>query len=334
MSLAKEVKYPKVLKIKDGLIMNTSHYAVGTIPKVVVAVVVIVVILVGLYAIIPAATKTSTTTSQTTTSSQTSAVSSTSRSSTVSSTSQSSGSAVVTGSGSPLAIAISQVISDPPEAKPSSSVYIYNVTLTNIGQTPYLINASYFSLIGASNAVYNPMMALAIQQVLRPSSLTQGKMTTGQVAFQIPTSETPAKIEYHVPLSIDEFITNLPTPSGFVSEFLTVNTHVQGTPDGYGGQMVAAYASVLNSSNAGFFYSGQTIEIGIALLDGYTGTNATVNTIVSATSGLSINQIQPSLPVHMTGSDDGSTEVLVYVFMIVPATSLTGPINLNLTGTG
>ena len=277
----------------------------------------------------PVATQTSQSSSSTSASSTSS---SSTTSSTTSSSSTSSTTSTTSSSSGPLAIAISQVISDPPDAQASSSVYIYDVTLTNNGQTSYPVNDFYFTMISASNTVYNPTFVGAIQQSLPSLELAQGQKATGQVAFQIPASETPAKLEYHIPFSINEFVTNLPTPNGAVSEpNLVINANVQGAVDAYGVPELMASPSILN--NTFYFYTGQIIAIKVAFTNFFTGTTATVNSIASNTTGLSISQTSPSLPVMVVGSGNG-VEVDVIVYMVAPATSFTGTITLDVTASG
>jgi len=209
------------------------------------------------------------------------------------------------------------------------------VTFTNDGQTSYPLDEFYFTLISTSNSIFNPTFVEAIQQNLPTLNIAQGQKASGQVAFQIPTSETPYQLEYHIPFSINEFITNLPTPTSFVSEpSLSVNINVNGTANAYGGQDLYASASILN--NTFFFYSGQTIAIKVALTDLNTGTNVTVNSITSNTTGISVSQISPSLPVIAIGGGlpgvEGEVDVTVY--MIAPTASFTGEITLTVNSTG
>lgn len=326
--------------------------AIGTIAKVGIVIVVIFGGLIGLAATVgpKASTSTSTTTAtgtSTTTVAATPTATATATSTVSSPPSVSASSATstttsaVSSSTGPLAIAISLAISDPPDAKASSSVYIYDVTVLNNGQTSYPIDDSYFMLISNSNTVYNPTSVGAIQRSLPTLNLAQGQKATGQVAFQIPTSETPAQLEYHIPLSIDEFVTNLPAPSSFVSEpNFEITTNVQGPTDEFGLQELDATSSIQNSTSLGYFYTGQTMAIKVSLsnLDttgssGAPGTTVKVNSITSNTTGLSISQISPSLPVTVVGGNGGG-EVEVMVYMVAPAGSFTGTISLNVMATG
>lgn len=311
--------------------VETSRHGIGKIAKVGIVIVVIFVALIALGASV--APKGSTTTSQTTTSSAAQQSSQTSPASSTSapSTTESSSSTASSGSSGPLAIVISQAITDPPDAQASSSVYIYDVTLTNNGQTSYLIDEFYFSLISASNTVYNPTIALAIQQSLPSLSLAQGQKATGQIAFQIPNTETPAKLEYHIPLSINEFVTNLPTPSSAVSEpNLEINTNVEGSTNAFGVQDLNAFATIENQTL--YFYTGQVIAIQVQL-SAFTGSTVSVNSITCNTTGLSISQIAPSLPIMVNGNNNGNG-VDVTVYLVAPATSFSGMIMLNVTETG
>ena len=173
-------------------------------------------------------------------------------------------------------------------------MFIYNVAFANNGQSSYLVDELYFTMITASNSVYNPTIAIAVQQNLPSVTLNPSQKTSGQVAFQIPSSETPAKLEYKIPgvfsPILDEFVTNLPTPSSAVSEpNFEITTNVQGTTNAYGLQDLTAFSSIENSTF--YFFTGQAIAIKVALTNFDTGTTVTVNSIASTTTGLSLSQI-------------------------------------------
>src|SRR5208282_2819971 len=157
-----------------------------------------------------------------------------------------------------------------------------------------------------------------------------GPEDTGQIAFLIPSSETPAELEYNVPDSIEEFVTNLPTPSSAVSEpNPEIIANMKYTTDVTGFEVLEAFPSIQNNSL--YFYSGQTIAIEVALTDVVPGTTATVDSIASGTAGLIISQISPSLPATINGnSNGGEVDVMVYIF--APPTSFTCTITLNMTG--
>jgi hypothetical protein len=337
--------------------MKTSRRGIGKITKVGIVIVVVIVALFVIGAVTPPkatnSSQTSTTTiptnqgsaptqtssSPTTTStiqsssvvtqtSQTSSASSTSASSTSSSTTSSTIS--TTSSPGPLAIVISQTSSDPPEAQTGNSIFIYNVAFTNNGQSSYSVDELFFTMITVSNSVYNVAFVFAIQQNLPSVTLNPGQKTSGQIAFQIPSTETPAELEYNVPDSIDEFVTNLPMPSSSVSEpNIEITTNVQGTTNAYGSQDLSAFSSIQN--NTFYFYTGQIIAIKVALTDVDSGTTVTVNSIASNTTGLSLNQITPSLPVMVTGSGN---EVDEMVYILAPPTSFSGTITIDVTGSG
>ena len=211
-------------------------------------------------------------------------------------------------------------------------MYIYDVTLADNGQSSYSVDLLYFTMVTASNSVYDATVALAFQHSLPVVTLNPGQKTSGQVAFQFPRSETPSKLEYKVPFSVDEFITNLPTPTIAVSEpNFAITTNVQGTTNAYGGQDLTAFSSIQNTTF--YFYTGQAIAIKVALTNFDTGTTVTVNSITVATAGLSISQISPSLPITVSGSSSGNeTDVVVYI--PAPPTSFSGTIALSVSGTG
>jgi len=206
------------------------------------------------------------------------------------------------------------------------------MAISDGGQSPYSVDESFFTMITASNSVYDTAAAQAIQQSLPTITLDPGQNTSGQIAFQVPNSETPAVLEYKIPHSIDEFVTGLPTPGGAVSEpNFEVNANVQGTAKQSSLQDLTASASIMNTTS--YFYTGQTIAIIVGLTNFNTGTTATVNSIASATTGISILQISAPLPVKISGSVSGN-EYDIIVYMLAPPTSFSGTISLSVSETG
>lgn len=238
-------------------------------------------------------------------------------------------STVSTTSGGALAIGVSGTISDQPEAQKGDSVYIYELAVEDLGQSSYPVNESFFTMVTASGADYETISVSAIQRSLSSTTIVPGQLISGQIAFEFPNSQSPARLEYSVPGSIVETLQNLPSPSASVSEpsrFININVNYVYDVSGY--QDLYWYPYVQNSTF--FFYTGQAIAIGIPLADVIVGSTVTVSSIVSATPALNVIKISPSFPISIIGASGGD-ETNVMVYMLAPPTSFMGTITLNIT---
>jgi hypothetical protein len=237
---------------------------------------------------------------------------------------------ISTSSGGSLVIAVSKTISDQPEAQKGDSVYIYDVSIEDTGQDSYPVNQSLFTMVSVSGADYSTVSVSAIQMSLPSHSMiAPGQVTSGQIAFQFSSSQTPAELEYVVPGALNETVRNLPSPSAFVSEpnpWVEVNVNYAVDVTGY--QDLYTYQYIQN--NTLFFYTGQVIAIVVPLADVNIGSTVTVYSVVSATPGLSVVRMSLSFPISVVGTSGGiQTDLIVDV--LAPPTSFTGAITLNLT---
>src|SRR5208282_1587777 len=89
-------------------------------------------------------------------------------------------------SSGPLSIAITQAMTDPLNAQPGDSVYIYGLNITDSGQGSYPVNESFFTMVASSNTVFHVVSVPAIQRSLASITLNPRQETGGQIAFQIP----------------------------------------------------------------------------------------------------------------------------------------------------
>jgi len=227
----------------------------------------------------------------------------------------------------PLSISVTQATSDPLNAQPGDSVYIYGLNITDSGQSSYPVNESFFTMTTTSNTAFPVVSVPAIQRSLASTTLNPRQGTAGQIAFQIPTAQTPVQLQYSIPGSVNETIANLPSPVGAISEpDPTIVTNIQYTWD-LGFEVLNAYPYIPNDT--GYFYPGQIIPIVVAFTDTVDGTNEMVNLITSGTTTFSITQITPSLPLVILGYSAG-INYNELVCMHAPQTSFTGSIVLNI----
>ncbi len=230
--------------------------------------------------------------------------------------------------GSPLQITVSKTISDPPEASTGENAYIYDVALTNTGSVSYDVNPSYFTLVTASNSVYDSTSFLAIRQSLSAVTLNHGQCASGQIAFQIPNTQVPSRLEFKDQIkSVDEFVVGLPQPMVWVSE------PVRGRISLTGGESVGLSAAYTFSNSTLFYYTGDVIALEVALNDFHISGSIALFTLTlpSSDTGFTLLSINPPLPavVDACCSDvDLFPTVNVYIYIVAPSSTFTGAIDL------
>jgi len=235
--------------------------------------------------------------------------------------------AIASTSSGPLSIAITLATTDPLNAEPGDQVYIYGLNITDTGQSSYPVNESFFAMMASSNAILRTASVPAIQSSLETTTLSPGQEIGGQIAFQVPSQQTPVLLQYDIPGSMNETIANLPAAVGAVSEpNPSIITNIQYTSD-LGFEVLQASAYIPN--NPGYFYPSQVIPIVVVFIDTVDGTNEMVNTITSGTITFVITQVSPSLPLQILGYSAG-TNYNELVCTYAPQTSFTGNIVLNI----
>jgi len=236
--------------------------------------------------------------------------------------------AISSTSSGPLSIAVTQATTDPINAQPGYSVYIYGLNITDIGQSPLPVNESFFTMTASSNTVFHVVSVPAIQRSLPTTMLNPRQEIGGQIAFQIPSLQSPSGLQYIIPGSANETIASLPAPVGAISEpSPSIISNIQYDSD-LGFEVLSAHPYIPNDT--GYFYPGQVIPIVVAFTDSVDGTNEMVNSITSGTATLSIVQISPTLPLLILGYSAG-INYNELVCVSAPQTSFTGSIVLDIS---
>jgi len=231
-------------------------------------------------------------------------------------------------SSGPLSISIVQATTDPLDSQPGQSVYIYGLNVTDAGPGSYPVNGSSLVIVTSSNATFHVVSVPAVQRSLTPTVLNPGQATEGQVAFQIPASQTPLLLRYSVPGYVTETVSSLPAPIGAVSEPSSVTASIQYPSDIEGFEILNAHPYIQNDT--GYFYPGQVIPIVVAFTDSVDGTWVMVNAITSGTAAVSIVQVTPLLPLVINGYSAGiNYDELVCAY--APQTVFTGIIVLDIS---
>ena len=242
-----------------------------------------------------------------------------------SSSSPASSAVLVSSSGAPLQITVKETVSDGPEAAAGEDAYIYVLTLTNTGTRSYGVNSSFITLITSSAGVYDSAPFLqAMLHSLSAVTLIEGQSTSGQVAFQFPSTQTPSKLEFkNLAQGVDELVANLPVPSAWVSNIGLPSSTLTGPNSGF---LSIGYSL---GNDTFYYYTGEIITLHASISDLFTKgpASVTLNTLALASSdtGFTLLSISPNLPLTV----DAGGNVTVIVDVLDDASSFAGQLVLN-----
>lgn len=247
-------------------------------------------------------------------------------------------------------MSVNQVIEDLPDSSNSGGTfcpcpaYILSVTVTNLDSVSHYVGPGNFILLGAETVEYSTVSLAAMQHPLPGGQLNSGSTVTGQIAFQIEGSDSPADLYYNnYNDNIFELLRNLPAVSSVVSEVTLdssqtsyVDLCLQATS---GCEVLNWTATIQNSTY--YFYTGQVIEINFAAPE--TGcasgdSSYSINSVSAygydATNGntqvpLSYSEA-PQFPISVP-CDSGGSPYSITLFFSAPTTSFASDIQLVLT---
>ncbi len=219
------------------------------------------------------------------------------------------------------------------DAQTGSTVYIYDVALTGSDSASHPVAGSYFTLVGSGGASYQATPDKAVRTPLPNATLATGTQAAGQVAFQVPNSDNPAKLEYKIPgQGVDVVVTDLPSPSRWVSSIAAVKAtwKADSTNSNY------FVAAVIQNNSSELYYSTDIIPVKVEITPYNTDDivlevvpDLTVTSAFVSTIGFSISSVSPPFPV--TVANNGN-EVDFMLYVTLPNLSLTvGSLDLTLT---
>lgn len=206
----------------------------------------------------------------------------------------------------------------PADSPSGYALYIYDLALTDNSSATELVGPSYFTLIGEAGAAYNSTTASSVQDALvNATSLSPTSETSGEVAFSVPDSDQPLKLEYTNPQKgFQETVSDLPAPSRWVSNVAQVQASLPTNADA---SNYFVSATLLDSG--GLYYSGVPIPVKVEITP-YNSDDIvdepvpdiTVTSISVSNQGFSISTISPTLPVTVSANGNtAATDILVYV---------------------
>jgi hypothetical protein len=209
-------------------------------------------------------------------------------------------------------------------------VYIFDFTVGDVIAQDMSVGIFEFQLVGTSNSVYAATSVLAAT-VLSVVILNPGQKTQGQIAFEIPRSDSPATLEY-ASGSVQATDNALPAPSANVSAIIA----------DYGGNLTGPAASQVqintlddvnfSTQTQGYWYSGDIIGVNISLGFSlqYNGNGSDIYQVTSITDtdGLQIVGYTPDLPVSF-----GQSGTYITVWVLIPADAYSGGLDfvVNIT---
>lgn len=219
------------------------------------------------------------------------------------------------------------------DAATGSTIYIYDVTLTGSDSASHPVGASYFTLVGTGGASYQTTPDQAERTALANATLASGQQADGEVAFEVPNSDQPAKLEYKMPAQgVDVIVTSLPRPSRWVSSIASVKAtwKADTTNSNY------FVAALIQNESSSLYYSTDTIPVKIEITPYNTDDivleavpDLTVTSAFVSTIGFSVASVSPPFPI--TVANNGN-EVDFMVYVTLPNLSLTvGSLDLTLT---
>jgi Domain of unknown function (DUF4352) len=222
---------------------------------------------------------------------------------------------------------VTKAIADPPDSTSSVLVYIYAFTVTDNSVSNLDVNTFDFQLVGTSNTVYHSTGGGASQilaiDVFQPITLNPQQKSSGQVAFAVPKTDKPLKLEFM--FGTNNIFVPVPAPVANVSWITQWNSNVTGSA---AAEVYLQYITPQNftaTATLGYYYSGDIIALKLTFtyLPGYFGNSIFRVTSISASDGFKVVGISPTLPVNV-----GSSGADVMVYLLTPATSFNGTLNI------
>jgi hypothetical protein len=232
---------------------------------------------------------------------------------------------IIQSSNSPMTISVNNVIEDKVSAPQDHTTYIYDIDMLNNDNLRHSNSLGYFQLVTNTNSAYSTTVALSIRQPLQIVDLAPAQHDRGQIAFEIPNSEVPSKLEYINRVeSIDTSVDNLPNPSTSVSSLIASEVNVEGDSS------LPVSALAFDQCSCLYHYSGEPITIKISLnYNGISGINpesVRITSITNGDPGFQITNISPSLPITL---DLNSRSVDVLVTLSSPSYSYHDDLHFN-----
>jgi hypothetical protein len=225
---------------------------------------------------------------------------------------------------------VTRAIRDPPESTTSVLVYIYNFTVVDQSVANLDVSTLDLQLVGSSNTVYHSTGAGASQifaiDIFQPVILNPQQQAKGQVAFPVPRTDAPSKLEF-LSGSIDVSV-GVQAPSVNVSWISQFNSNVTGSASNEVGLQSLTPENFTATASLGFYYSGDVIALKLSFgyFLSYSGNSTFQVTSIGDSAGFKVVGISPALPVSV-----GNSGADVMVYLLTPGPSFNGTLNIDMS---
>jgi len=218
-----------------------------------------------------------------------------------------------------------------------SNGYILNVDASFSGRGTWDVSPTSFELVSAASTVFTLSLGNLITGMtspLTPVVLASGQHAVGQLAFQIPTGQTPAKLEYlNQSASINVSSQGMPSVSSYVCK--TPDPQVSLSAPSASDSQVAYEQSIYPNAfaNPPYYVSGDSLTYTILASQTYSlrnSQNLSVTAISTNSSGVAIFGTSPVLPAILSSALYGQGR-LVNVTVSTPSTECAPSVNLQVT---
>ena len=225
---------------------------------------------------------------------------------------------------------MTKAIADPPESSSSALVYIYDFTVVDQTVANLDVNTLDLQLVGSSNTVYHSTGAGASQifamDIFQPVILNPSQQTNGQVAFPVPKTDAPVKLEF-LSGSLDVSV-GVPAPSANVSWISQLDSNVTGSGSNAVSLDSLSPENFTAAATLGLYYSGDVIALKLSFgyFLSYSGNSTFQVTSIGDSAGFKVVGISPVLPVGV-----GSSGADVMVYLLTPDSSFKGTLTIEIS---
>jgi hypothetical protein len=218
-----------------------------------------------------------------------------------------------------------------------SDGYVLNVDVSCSGRGTWAVSPNDFELVSAASTVFTLSpgnFITGMTSPLTPVVLASGQHAVGQLAFQIPTGQIPAKLEYlNQSASINVSSQGMPAVSSYVCK--TPDPQVSLSASSALGSNVAYEASIYPNAyaNPPYYVSGDSLTYTVLASQAFglrSSQNLSVAAISTNSSGVTISGTRPSLPASVSSNLNGQGR-LVNVTVSTPSTECVSSVNLQVT---
>jgi hypothetical protein len=240
-------------------------------------------------------------------------------------------STVTSTSSGQVGLNVTKAITDPTESTSQELTYIYDFTFVDLNISNLDFSTLDLQLVGTSNSVYHSTgggagQVLAID-VFQPIIMNPRQQVSGQVAFAVPRTDKPSKLEF-VGGSIDfsvSFSVGVPAPTANVSWIKQFNSNLTGSGSTEVNLESITPENFTAPATLGFYSSGEVIALQLSFLylPSYFGNSTFEVTSIIDSAGFKVVGISPALPVSV-----GSSGANVMLYLLAPATSFNGTLTI------